>query len=91
MSGDPVVDRLRAEISELDRTVLAAVNARLELVAELKRHKESRGIGFVDPDREARMLDDLLAANDGPLSAEGVGELLETLLNLTKRELARRA
>ena len=90
MSGDPVVDRLRAEISELDRTVLAAVNSRLELVAELKRHKESRGIGFVDSDREARMLDDLLAANGGPMSTEGVRELLETLLDLTKRELARR-
>jgi chorismate mutase len=84
---DPVVRRLREEISELDRAVLASVNARLELVAELKRHKESRGIGFVDPDREAQMLADLVAANGGPLSAEGVRELLAALLDLTKREL----
>jgi chorismate mutase len=84
---DPVVGRLREEISELDRTVLESVNARLELVAELKRHKESRGIGFVDQEREARMLADLVAANGGPLSAEGVRELLGALLDLTKREL----
>ena len=84
---DPVVGRLREEISELDRAVLDSVNARLELVAELKRHKESRGIGFVDQERETRMLADLVAANSGPLSAEGVRELLVTLLALTKREL----
>jgi chorismate mutase len=89
MSVDPVVGRLRAEISELDRAVLAAVNARLELVAELKRYKESRGIDFVDPDRETQMLADLVAANSGPLSAEGVHELLAALLDLTKRELGR--
>jgi 3-deoxy-7-phosphoheptulonate synthase/chorismate mutase len=89
MGVDPVVGRLRAEISELDGAVLAAVNARLELVAELKRHKESRGIDFVDPDRETQMLADLVAANGGPLSAEGVQELLAALLDLTKRELTR--
>jgi 3-deoxy-7-phosphoheptulonate synthase / chorismate mutase len=84
---DPVVRRLREEISELDRAVLASVNARLELVAELKRHKESHGIGFVDPDREAQMLADLVATNSGPLSAEGVRKLLAAVLDLTKREL----
>jgi chorismate mutase len=84
---DPVVARLREEISELDRAVLDSVNARLELVAELKRYKESRGIGFVDQERETQMLADLVAANSGPLSAEGVRELLVTLLELTKREL----
>jgi chorismate mutase len=89
MSVDPVVGRLRAEISELDRAVLAAVNARLELVAELKRHKDARGIDVIDPDREAQMLADLVAANGGPLSTEGVQELLAALLDLTKRELER--
>jgi 3-deoxy-7-phosphoheptulonate synthase / chorismate mutase len=86
---DPVVRRLREEISELDRAVLDAVNARLALVAELKRYKESRGIDFVDPEREAQMLAELAAANSGPLSAEGVQGLLTALLELTKRELKR--
>jgi 3-deoxy-7-phosphoheptulonate synthase/chorismate mutase len=86
---DPLVRRLREEISELDRAVLDAVNARLALVAELKRYKESRGIDFVDPEREAQMLAELAAANRGPLSADGVQELLTALLELTKRELER--
>ena len=38
---DPVVQRLREEISELDASILDAVNARLELVAALRRHKDA--------------------------------------------------
>jgi chorismate mutase len=84
---DPTVQRLRDEISELDASILDAVNARLELVAALRRHKEAVGLPFVDPDRERRLLDDLVLANRGPLSDEGLRELFGELLDLTKREL----
>jgi 3-deoxy-7-phosphoheptulonate synthase / chorismate mutase len=86
---DPAVRRLRERITETDHALLAATNARLELVAELRRYKEEHGIDFLDPDRERWMLDDLRAANGGPLSDDGVRELLEFLLDLTKREVAR--
>ena len=85
--SDPTVDELRARISALDREVLDAFNRRLELVAELKRHKEQTGLAFVDPDRERRMLEELRTANGGPLSDEGVATLLQALLDLTKAEL----
>jgi 3-deoxy-7-phosphoheptulonate synthase / chorismate mutase len=85
--SDPVVETLRARISALDREVLDAFNRRLELVAELKRHKQERGLDFVDLDRERRMLEELRAANRGPLSDEGVAVLLHALLDLTKREV----
>ena len=81
------VERYRREIGELDREILTAVNRRLELVEELKRHKEEHGIAFVDPEREERLLDDLVAANPGPLSEEGVRALYIELLALIKREL----
>jgi chorismate mutase len=84
---DPVVRRLRERITESDRSVLATVNARLELVAELRRYKDEHGIDFLDPDRERWMLADLTSANAGPLSDEGVRDLLAFLLDLTKREL----
>jgi 3-deoxy-7-phosphoheptulonate synthase/chorismate mutase len=85
--SDPIVDELRARISALDREVLAAFNRRLELVAELRRHKQEHGLEFVDLDRERRMLEELRAANPGPLSDEGVAVLLQALLDLTKREV----
>jgi chorismate mutase len=85
---DPTVQRLREEISELDRSILEAVNGRLELVAALRRHKQEVGLPFVDPDRERQLLDDLARGNEGPLSDEGLRELFSGLLDLTKREVA---
>jgi chorismate mutase/prephenate dehydratase len=85
MSGE--IDRFRREIGALDREILAAANRRLELVAELKRWKEEHDVAFVDPGREARLLDELAAANPGPLSEEGLRALFVELLALIKREL----
>ena len=87
--SDPTVQRLRQEISRVDRTILAVVNTRLELVARLKEHKDSRGLPFVDPDRERELVDELEKLNLGPLSSEGVRKLYATLLDLTKREVSR--
>jgi chorismate mutase len=85
---DPTVQRLREEISELDRSILDAINGRIELVAALRRHKQEVGLPFLDPDRERQLLADLASANGGPLSDEGLRELFSTLLDLTKREVA---
>jgi chorismate mutase len=85
--ADDEIERLRAEISAVDRTLVETVNRRLELVAELKRYKETHGVAFLDPERERRLLEELVRANTGPLSEEGVGELVAAVLALTKREL----
>jgi chorismate mutase/prephenate dehydratase len=87
---DPRVAALRERIDAGDRAVVAAVNARLELVTELKAVKDELGLPFLDPDRERLLVEHLLDANGGPLSEEGVRELAAALLDLTKRELARR-
>jgi chorismate mutase len=65
------------------------MNARLKLVARLKRYKESRGLEFVDLEREEWMLNYLLRANRGPLSTDGLRELFGEVLDLTKREVGR--
>jgi chorismate mutase len=86
---DPVVQELRERISALDRAILDAFNERLEVVAQLRRHKQERGYPLVDPEREASMLRALRAANRGPLSSEGVRELQEAIIGLGKREAGR--
>ena len=85
---DPTVQRLRDEISTLDRSILDAVNRRIDLVAALRRHKQEVGLPLLDPERERTLLDDLVSANSGPLSDDGVGTLFRELLDLTKREVA---
>jgi chorismate mutase len=89
VNDDPLIKQLREQISDTDRTLVDAFNGRLRLVARLKRYKESRGIGFVDPEREEWMLQYLQRANRGPLSADGLKELFDEILDLTKREVQR--
>jgi chorismate mutase len=88
---DPFIRQLREQISDNDRSIVEAINARLRLVAKLKGYKESRGLSFVDPEREEWMLQYLSRANRGPLSAEGLREIFEELLDLTKREVDRQS
>jgi chorismate mutase/prephenate dehydratase len=87
--ADPVLRELRDRISELDRGIVDAVNTRLELVAEIKRHKAEHGLAFVDPQREEWMLAHQSKQNRGPLSEEGLRAFYAELLALTKRELER--
>jgi len=89
MNDDPLIKQLRQQISDTDRSIVDAINGRLRLVARLKAYKESRGIGFLDPEREEWMLQYLQRANRGPLSADGLRELFEEILDLTKREVQR--
>jgi chorismate mutase len=86
---DDRIEQLRTQIAEIDRMLLAGVNARLALVATLRNEKTARGVPFVDPEQERRVADALVLANEGPLSEEGVRELVESVLALTKRELGR--
>ena len=86
---DPLIRQLREQISDNDRAIVEAMNARLKLVARLKSYKESRGMSFVDPEREEWMLSYLTRANRGPLSAEGLQEIFSEVLDLTKREVGR--
>ena len=82
------IARLRSSIDANDRVIVAAVNERLRLVAELWRLKLELGVDRVDPEREQRLRAQLAAANEGPLSAGGLDRLVDELLALTKTELA---
>jgi chorismate mutase len=85
--SDPQIERLRQQISERDRAILDELNARLDLVAQLKRLKEAQGIDFVDPGQEERLVAALEEANHGPLSSDGLRRLFAEILALTKHEL----
>jgi prephenate dehydrogenase len=84
---DPFVRETREHLNELDRSIFEAINRRIDLVARLKRHKAEQGYAFLDPGREDRMIDDAVAANPGPLSADGLRRLYTEILALTKREV----
>jgi chorismate mutase len=92
MAADPTTDAalddLRKLLAANDLALLDLVNRRLDLVEKIKQRKSELGVAFVDPEREAWLLDYLRGANAGPLSDDGLRELLTTVLDLTKRELS---
>lgn len=88
MSDDPVIQRHRAQIAELDQRILEALNQRIRLVKQLKDYKEAQGLGFYDGAQEERVLSTLRQANPGPLSEEGLTETFRLLMEWSKREAA---
>ncbi len=87
-SQDPTIRQLREQVSDIDRGLVEAINARLRLVAQLKSYKASRGFDFVDPEREEWMFRDISRANRGPLSQEGLEGIYQAILDLSKREVS---
>ena len=81
------VSEFREEITALDLRLLETVNARIETVARLREYKAQHDLPFVDPDRERALLQELKDANAGPLSDEGLEELVAFVLALVKREV----
>lgn len=80
-------DAVREQIALNDEAIVAAVNRRLDLVAELWHLKQGLGLDTVDPARERILRERLAAACNGPLSPAGLDRLVTELLDLTKREL----
>jgi prephenate dehydrogenase len=87
MSVDPDLGRLRDQIAALDRELLQTLNRRLELVAQVQDRKHETGTRLIDSKREAELLHDLAAANDGPLSEHAVRGLFSAVLDVMKQEL----
>jgi len=82
------LEALRTEITELDRRLLELLNRRLELVASVRDVKDTAGERWIDPEREAELLEVLVAANPGPLSERGVTSIFSAVLDVLKQEVA---
>jgi prephenate dehydrogenase len=81
------LEALRSDISELDRQLLALLNRRLELVTAVREYKDAAGERWIDSEREAELLQMLVAANPGPLSERGVRSIFSAILDLLKQEV----
>jgi chorismate mutase / prephenate dehydratase len=86
---DPVVKQFRDQISDADLKIVEILNKRIKLVAQLKKYKEEHDIDFVDPQREQWLLTFLTRANKGPISSQGLREIYDHILSLTKAELVK--
>jgi chorismate mutase len=86
---DPKVTEIRAGITATDDELVALINRRIELVAQLHAHKRDRGYNTVDPDRERLLLEHLEQSSEGPLSNDGLRQLYATVIQLCTAEAGR--
>jgi prephenate dehydrogenase len=82
------LEALRREISALDGRLLELLNRRLELVTAVRDYKDTAGERWIDPEREAELLQALVEANGGPLSERGVRSIFSAVLDVLKQEVA---
>ena len=78
------LDALRKEIDALDDEVLRLLSERARHVVEIGRLKQETGATVFDPARERRIMERLLAATSGPLSAEAVREVFASIFSVSR-------
>ena len=79
-AADPALLGLRARIDALDRELLALLNRRAALAQEVGEIKKREGTPVFRPEREAQVIDGLVAANAGPLKPESVAPIWREIL-----------
>ena len=70
----------RDEIDRLDRELVALLNRRARNVLGLAPLKRQQGRPVHEPSREERVVENVLAANQGPLSDEALGRIVRAVI-----------
>lgn len=75
------LEGLRLRIDALDQKLIKLLNERSSLVVKVGKHKRDRGIPIYAPHRESQVLENVLKANRGPLSARSVEGIYRELMS----------
>jgi 3-deoxy-7-phosphoheptulonate synthase/chorismate mutase len=90
--GSHSLDELRKRIDALNREILALLQNRAEVVAQIGRLKRSSGLATYDPTREEAMVRDLLGQPGGPFGATHIRAVFDAIfrasLDLQRRQMA---
>lgn len=70
----------RKDIDRLDRDLVKLLNGRAELVLGLAPIKRREGVPVQEVGRERRVIDNILAANRGPLPDEALERIYEAVI-----------
>ncbi len=79
------IDELRARIDAIDRRLVALLGERAACALEVGRLKEEAGLPIYQPAREAEVLANVRAANEGPLDNEAIARLFERVIDEARR------
>ena len=79
------IDDWRIKIDEVDRKLVAMLNARAQYADEIGKIKEQLGMEAYSPEREHEVLENVLGANKGPLSDTALRRLFERIIDESRR------
>ena len=77
----PELDDLRKRIDLLDESLVRLLNARAACALEIGRVKREMGVGIYQPEREAEVLRNVEAVNNGPLDQPAMKRLFERIID----------
>lgn len=76
---------LRKQISEQTIEILKLLNQRAETARQIANIKYELGLPVLDADREDKLLEDLVAHNQGPVDNKAVQEIFKTILSCSRQ------
>lgn len=87
--SDSELESLRQEIDRIDAELVRLLNRRAQVVLEVARRKAQSGTNVFVPDREKQVIENVLAANTGPLKPEHLRSIYREILS-SSRSLQRK-
>jgi chorismate mutase len=76
-----VLNDLRKRIDLLDESLVRLLNARAACALEIGRVKRAMGVPIYQPEREAEVLTNVQAVNNGPLDQSAIKRLFERIID----------
>ena len=78
-------DELRGRIDDIDRQLVALLSERARCAVAIGHLKEAAGLPMYQPVREAEVLENVRAANPGPLDDRAITRLFERIIDENRR------
>lgn len=78
------IDKLRAEIDNLDEQLVVLLNARAEKALAIRALKPGAKLGLFDPRREEEIFERVSQLNQGPLYGDDIRAIYATILKVSK-------
>ena len=75
------LEDLRKRIDLLDESLVRLLNARAACALEIGRLKREMGVPIYQPTREAEVLRNVQAVNNGPLDQDAIKRLFERIID----------
>ncbi len=71
----------RAQIDEVDRRLVGLLNERVLVVQRIGEIKQNSGLNVYEPNREKKVIENVLGSNDGPLPGDAAVRIFERIMD----------